>query len=400
MLKEYLSEKGFLWGPENNPYGVSGFMVYGPLGTVLKHRIENSFRGVFRKEGFEEIETPVLYPAEAWEASGHLQRHAEEMFKTETSDGRALLGRPELATTMYPMFNQLLQYYHNRLPFRISQMGISLPNDRQTEWQLRTRQYTAHEGHIVIKAESEDPAHIVDYLAGLSFTLMAAAGISENSLVFQEKTGKEKPFYSSSAFGLYTTFEDNRLELLGIQYRSSYDFRRHSEQTHIPLTVNGDYPEAFEISFSTDRPFLVILSQALSTVENRLVLKIPEHLAPISAQIMPLKNNTEMISLAEELADLFNKANVHVPIMKGSDIGRRYAQADAIGVPYCFTIDTISLNKRDCTIRCRDTQHQVRIPFSVISEKLSNTQYGITITDFLQQLYRSENNTKIRKIHE
>jgi glycyl-tRNA synthetase (class II) len=388
MSKEHLIANGFLWGPEHSPYGVSGFMTYPPIGKRLKLNIESEFRKVFQKEGFEEIETPILYPERAWEASGHLQRFKREMFHTETPDGQALIGRSEMATTIYPLFGRLLDYYKGRMPFKIYQMGIVLPNDRQTEWQIRTRQYTAHEGHIFFEMQKIDVKTTIAYLEGLSYELMERGGIRRDSLIFREKETDKRPFYATKAYALYTkTANDKELELLGVQYRSSWDFERHSKATGVPLKVNGNYPEVFEISFSTDRPFLVTLEQALRKIEGRAVLQLPDHLVPIPAVIFPLKNTQDLYQKAADLSDLLSQAGFEIPVLEQGPIGQRYKRADAIGVPYIFTLDEPGLNDDSLTLRERDTRVQVRITTADIAGLLSGFKTKATIIDLARKLF-------------
>jgi len=388
MLKEHLVANGFLWGPEHSPYGVAGFMTYPPMGKILKSNIEGEFRKVFQKEGFDEIETSVLYPKTAWEASGHLQRFGEEMFSTQTSDGRELMGRPEMATTIYSLFRKLSEYYKGKLPFKVYQTGIVLPNDRQTEWQVRTRQYTAHEGHIFFETHQVNVEQTIAYLENLSYELMEKGGISREKLSFREKEQNEVPFYATKAFGLYAkTAKDKELELLGIQYRSSWDFERHSKATGYALDIGGSYPEVFEISFSTDRPFLVVLEHSLQKIEGRTVLQLPEHLAPIPAMIFPLKHTQELYQRAGNLAGLLYKTGLEVPVLRDGSIGQRYKKADALGVPYVFTIDETGLKDDSFTLRSRDTRVQVRITNADIADLLSDYKRGGGILDLARKLF-------------
>jgi len=389
MLKKHLVTNGFLWGPEYSPYGVSGFMTYPPVGKKLKSNIENEFRKVFQKEGFEEIETPVLYPKSAWKASGHLQKFDKEMFHTKTSDGQELIGRPELATTIYPFFGRFLEYYKGGMPFKIYQMGLVLPNGRQTEWQVRTRQYTAHEGHIFLESQQVNIENIISYLESFSYKLMERVGIIRESLSFREKKQNNLPFYATKAYGLYTrTVNNKKLELLGIQYRSSKDFERHSKATGSSLKVRGNYPEVFEISFSTDRPFLITLERALKKIERRVVLQLPDHLAPIPAMIFPLKNTQALYQQAVSLSELLRNAGLEVSVLGRGTIGKRYKRADALGVPYVFTIDKLSLRDESLTLRERDTGMQVRINVDDIVSLLSGLRLKVaTVVGLTQKLF-------------
>lgn len=389
MLKEHLASNGFLWGPEHNPYGVSGFMNYGPMGKRLKLNIESQFRTVFQDEGFDEIETPILYPTRAWEASGHLEKFGGEMFHTQTPSGQQLTGRSEIATTIYPLFRKLLEYYQGNLPFKIYQTGIVLPNDRQTEWQTRTRQYTGHEGHVFFETKQADIGMTIDYLQHLSFQLMTRAGIRSDSLVSREKNGDDKPFYATKAYGLYVSSDsDQELELLGIQYRSSRDFERHSDATGAPLKTKNGYPEVFEISFSSDRPFLTTLKQSFKETDGRVTLQLPEYLAPIPAMIFPLSNEGGVQNNAAEINDLLSKQGINIPVLSSGSIGQRYRRADGVGVPYVLTFDQQGVSDGTFTVRDRDTQRQARVNRGDVVNVLLETKQDSSQLGFARKLYQ------------
>ena len=381
-LKNHMVRYGFVWGPENNPYGVSGFMTYAPLGKKLKTRIETEFHNVLKREGFDEIETPVIYPEAAWKASGHLDKFSREMFHTQTYEQRKLVGRTEMATTVFPLFRSLLDFY-GRMPFKVYQTGIVLPNDRQTEWQVRTRQYTGHEGYIFFE-HSYDTSEKIAYMKLLAFKLMEALEIPKGKLEFREKNDKERPFYAKEAYGLYAALEDGPLEVLGIQYRGSDDFQKHSKATGKVLKFGEEYPNVIEISFSSERPFFLTMYYALESGEKP-VLHLPQSIAPISTVILPLKNTAELREWANALQSRLRKNGIDAPVVVSGEIGKRYRKADAIGVPFAFVVDYRTLEDGSVTLRERDTAEQVRIS----TENLDSTLEDAKITDTLKDLYKS-----------
>jgi len=387
-VKEHCIEYGFLWGPENNPYGVSGLMTYAPNGKLVKNNLESEFRRVFHEEYFDEIETPIMYPQDTWVASGHFERFSNEMFQTQTSRGQDLVARPEMATTIYPLFNQLLRYYHGRLPFRVFQSGVAMPNDYQTEWQVRTRQYTAHEGHIFFETDQVNVEETVEYLHDLSLKLMEVAGLNRESLLFREKVGGEKPFYATQAFGLYTDLQSEPLELLGIQYRGQRDFQLHSAMSRKKLMVNGNFPEVFEISFSTDRPFLVLLEQALTEIDGRTVLRLPDRLAPNISALTTISSDVDFSPTIEYLLQYFSGAGANLKLLNGHSIGKKYREADAMGIPYVITLDDETMRSQSFTLRRRDDHTQVRLYLSEIKSVHDQLHSGAESAELMSELYK------------
>src|SRR3989338_3731704 len=76
----FMQNKGFVYGPFPEIYnGVAGFYGYGPLGKLLKNKIENSVRSLFFSNGFRELECPTVLPDIVWEASGHLKTFTDKI---------------------------------------------------------------------------------------------------------------------------------------------------------------------------------------------------------------------------------------------------------------------------------------------------------------------------------
>lgn len=210
--KDFLSfvqEAGLIWGPEPEIYGgLAGFYTYGPLGKLLKNKVENSVRSVFNANGFREMEGPTVMPDSVWKASGHLDTFSDPliltkdgkesyradklledsgvqvtslddnylleqikknnikapggkelalkieryslMMKTKVAGQDASL-RPETATVTYLPFLRVLNYFRKKLPFGVYQIGKAYRNEispRQSV--LRGREFTQAEGQIFI----------------------------------------------------------------------------------------------------------------------------------------------------------------------------------------------------------------------------------------------------------
>src|SRR3989338_10300624 len=205
----FVQEGGFIWGPEPEIYGgVAGFYTYGPIGKLLKNKVENSVRKVFNSNGFRELEGPTVMPDVVWKASGHLNTFTDPVIKTKdgkenyrvdklleengievkSQDKDYLLGlikknkikapngkelaekieyqslmmktnvagvdaslRPETATVTYLPFLRLWNYFRKKLPFAVYQIGKAYRNEispRQNV--IRGREFTQAEGQIFV----------------------------------------------------------------------------------------------------------------------------------------------------------------------------------------------------------------------------------------------------------
>jgi glycyl-tRNA synthetase len=216
-FNSFCKRNGFIWGPEPELYGgLSGFYTYGPLGKLLKNNVENKIRDIFTKNGFWEIEAPIVMPEIVWKASGHLERFVDPlircskckssfradkiieekydvvadaftkkkmldfikkhkitcpkckskfvdkiedfnlMMKTEVA-GEVAFNRPETATTTYLPFKNYYDYFRRRLPIKVFQIGKVFRNEispRQNV--LRGREFTQAEAQLMIKASEKN----------------------------------------------------------------------------------------------------------------------------------------------------------------------------------------------------------------------------------------------------
>ena len=170
-------------------------------------------------------------------------------------------------------------------------------------------------------------------------------------------------------------------ELEGIHSRTDFDLKAHEEYSGKKLQFfdpqeNKSYvPYVVETSIGLDRMFLAILSHAyteekLEDGSERVVLRIPASLAPHQVAILPLIKKDGLPEKAEEvLKDL--RPHFNCQYDDKDAIGRRYRRQDAIGTPYCITIDHQTLEDDTVTIRDRDSMEQYRIPVPEVRERVA-----------------------------
>ena len=176
----------------------------------------------------------------------------------------------------------------------------------------------------------------------------------------------------------------------GIHSRTDFDLKNHQEYSRKKMQYfdndideatgkpYGNYiPYVVETSIGVDRTVMMVLSQAyeeqdLSTEEkkdSRVVLKFPAKLAPIKLAILPLLKKDGLPEIARQIMDEC-KFSFKCFYEEKDAIGRRYRRQDAIGTPYCITIDHQTLEDDTVTIRDRDTMKQERVPVSTLKSKL------------------------------
>ena len=129
-------------------------------------------------------------------------------------------------------------------------------------------------------------------------------------------------------------------------------------------------PHVAEPSFGTERLLYVVLEYAYSERKGRIVLSIPKDLAPIKVAVFPLVKDPKLCQLADEIYRSLKEGGFTVIKEEEGSIGRRYAKADEIGVPFAVTVDRESLNDGTVTVRDRDTWEQVRVSINELTRYL------------------------------
>lgn len=175
-------------------------------------------------------------------------------------------------------------------------------------------------------------------------------------------------------------------ELEGIHSRTDFDLNAHEKYSgkklryHDPETNTSYVPYVVETSLGLDRMFLAIMSNSYVEEEleggnSRVVLKLPPVLAPYKVAVFPLTKKDGLAEKAREIMDDL-KMDYMCFYEEKDAIGKRYRRHDAIGTPYCVTVDHQTLEDNTVTIRERDSMQQERVPISEISSIIAKRLKG------------------------
>ena len=166
-----------------------------------------------------------------------------------------------------------------------------------------------------------------------------------------------------------------KLELEGNFYELSPEilsFEEHEE------TIRGEkvIPHVIEPSYGIDRVIYSVLLHSYTENENRTYLKLEKQIAPIGISVFPLVNKDDLVEIAHRIRDEFRNQGIIAEYDGSGTIGRRYARADEIGVPFAVTVDHETLEDQTVTIRNRDDLKQVRVPINDIYSVLIDLLEG------------------------
>ena len=198
---------------------------------------------------------------------------------------------------------------------------------------------------------------------------------SEN-LRYRDHSKEELSFYSVGTCDIEYMFPWGWGELWGIADRTNYDLSKHAEYSktnmeYLDPTTNEKFiPYCVEPAVGVERLFLMFFTEAydeevINEKDTRVVMRFSPYLAPVKAAIFPLRKDLKDKAL-EIYATLSKEFNVDYD--EAGSIGKRYRRQDAIGTPYCITVDPQTMEDNCVTLRDRDTMEQVRMPISELKD--------------------------------
>ena len=201
-------------------------------------------------------------------------------------------------------------------------------------------------------------------------------GLNLDDINHLEVAPEDRAHYSKRTVDFMFKYPNGEEELMGLAYRTDFDLSNIERESGKSMeyrdknTGETFVPHVIEPSIGVERLFLAVLSTAYTkeTLENgeeRIVLKLPENLAPYKFCVSPLlKNKPELVAKAKEVYDKLKAKYTFVTWDDSGNIGKRYRKQDEIGTPKCVVIDFDTLEDNTVTIRDRDTTNQVRIKIS------------------------------------
>jgi len=271
--------------------------------------------------------------------------------------------RPETCQGEYVNFLNVQRSQRAKIPFAIAQIGKSFRNEiTPGNFLFRTIEFEQMELQKFCK-DSDSMDFYNDYKER-ALKFVEDIGLKEENLRFHDH--EKLAHYAKCACDIEYKFPIGWQELNGIHHRGTWDLSRHQEFSgqkleYLDPETNEKYtPTVIEYSIGADRLTLAILCEAYEEeqLENdtRIVMHLNGNLAPYKVAILPLikKNHSEK---ANELFDMLSKDFMCSYDESGS-IGKRYRRQDAIGTPFCITVDEETLTNDTVTIRDRDTMKQ------------------------------------------
>ncbi len=306
-------------------------------------------------------------------------RQFNMMFKTHigvTEDSKSVVYlRPETAQGVFVNFKNVMRTTRRKLPIGICNTGKAFRNEiTPGNMTFRTREFDQMEMEFFCKPG--DDLSWFSYWKQYCLDFLKQIGINQDKLRYRDHEKEELAFYSKATTDIEYLFPFGWGEVWGIADRTDYDLKRHMSYSgesleYLDPDTNSKYvPYCIEPSVGLDRLVLMTLCDAydvekLGDNDSRIVMHLNPIVAPIKIAIFPLSKKLE--EQAKEVYALLSKKYMCIYDDTGS-IGKRYRRQDAIGTPYCVTIDFDTNNDASVTIRERDSMNQIRLPIAELKQ--------------------------------
>jgi len=316
------------------------------------------------------------------------------MFSTEmgsTADGAMKVYlRPETAQGIFVNYLNVQKTGRMKIPFGIAQIGKAFRNEIVArQFIFRMREFEQMEMQFFVKPGTE-----LEWFPKWKQTRMAwhqALGFGAENYRFHDH--EKLAHYANAATDIEFRMPFGFKEVEGIHSRTNFDLSQHEKfsgksiKYFDPQTNESYTPYVIETSIGVDRMFLSVMchsycEEKLESGDTRVVLRLPAALAPTKLAVLPLLKKDGLPEKAREIVNAM-KFHVNTHYDEKDTIGKRYRRQDAIGTPYCVTVDHDTLKDDTVTLRRRDTMEQERVK---ISELLPIIEEKVSIASLLKKL--------------
>ena len=418
--------RGFIYPGSDVYGGMAGTWDFGPMGVALKRKIMDAWWNywVESRGDIYGVEAAIIMNPRTWAASGHTAtfsdplvecgachgrfradkiadgitesvtteefkalnvkcptcgkiewgdiRQFNMMFSTHVGpvddDSSIAYLRPETAQGIFTNYKNVVDSIYPDLPFGLAQQGKAFRNEiSPRDFILRDRECSQMEIEYFVAPETWEE-NFEKLLEQNHKFLTEVMGLKSENIHDIEVGEKDRAHYSKRTVDIMFDYPNGQEELMGLAYRTDFDLANIQRESgkNMEYIVKGSterfVPHVIEPSIGVERLILAVLSNAYRQEENRIVLALPEELAPYRFCVSPLlKNKPELVAKAREVYELLRNKYKNVAWDDSGNIGKRYLKQDEIGTPKCVVIDFDTLEDGTVTVRDRDTTEQIRV---------------------------------------
>lgn len=279
--------------------------------------------------------------------------------------------RPETAQGIFTNYKNIVDTLYPTIPFGIAQQGKAFRNEiSPRDFILRDRECSQMEIEYFVRPDTW-AEHFEALRTAQHEFLENVIGLKPDHIHEYEVPAEDRAHYSKRTIDFMFDYPNGEEELMGLAYRTDFDLQNIQKESGKSMeyrdknTNETFVPHVIEPSIGIERLFLAVLSDAYTEDEiggnKRILLKLPENLAPFRFCVSPLlKNKPELVKKAEEVYNMLRQKYGNVTWDDSGNIGKRYRKQDEIGTPKCIVIDFDTLEDDTVTVRDRNTTEQIR----------------------------------------
>ena len=280
--------------------------------------------------------------------------------------------RPETAQGIFTNYKNVVDSIYPTIPFGLAQQGKAFRNEiSPRDFVFRSREFEQMEIEYFVHPDTWNE-NFEKLLAAVHEFLEGRMNLPKEMIHELEVAPEDRAHYSKRTIDVEFDYPIGREELMGIAYRTDFDLgniqRESGKSMEYRDKMTGEtfVPHVIEPSFGVERLLMAVLVSSYIEEEKdgktRVLLKLPETLAPFKFCVSPLlKNKPELVGKAKEVYEMLRKKYGNVTWDDSGNIGKRYMKQDEIGTPKCIVIDFDTLEDGTVTVRDRDTTEQTRI---------------------------------------
>ena len=346
-----------------------------------------SFVTALENDDLKEIKQIIIDAEIACPISGSRNwtdvRQFNLMFSTQlgsvSEEANTIYLRPETAQGIFVNYLNVQKSGRMKLPFGIAQIGKAFRNEIVArQFIFRMREFEQMEMQFFVRPGEE--MKWFEYWKEIRMKWHKALGLGDEKYKYHDHD--KMAHYANAATDIEFEFPFGMKEVEGIHSRTDFDLSQHQKFSgkkiqYFDNETNENYvPYVVETSIGVDRMFLSVLSSSyteekLEDGTERVVMKIPPALAPTKLAVLPLVKKD---GLAERAGEIMNelKLEFNCQYEEKDSIGRRYRRQDAIGTPFCITVDHQSLEDNTVTLRYRDSMKQDRVKVEELSKIITD----------------------------
>lgn len=280
--------------------------------------------------------------------------------------------RPETAQGIFTNYKNVVDTIYPDIPFGLAQQGKAFRNEiSPRDFILRDRECSQMEIEYFVNPDAWEE-NFEKMLKLQHEFLEKEMGLDKDKIHNEEVPASDRAHYSKRTVDIEFDYPNGKEELMGIAYRTDFDLMNIMRESGKSMeyrdknTGETFVPHVIEPSIGVERLMLAVLTNAYAEDEigdsKRVVLRLPEDLAPYRFCVSPLlKNKSELVERAREVYKDLRQKYGNVTWDDSGNIGKRYRKQDEIGTPKCVVVDFDSLEDDTVTVRDRDTAEQVRV---------------------------------------